>query len=84
MFKTKRFAAAFAAVATTVGFVAVAVAPAANAAPGPVGQGFTVTASDLAFILKQIKIAERHAATLRRRTRAGRWSARRPTRSPTG
>ena len=28
------------------------------------GQGFTVTPSDLAFILKQIKIAEHHAATL--------------------
>ena len=29
----------------------------------PVGSGFTVTASDLAYILKQIKIAESHAAT---------------------
>ena len=28
------------------------------------GQGFTVTPSDLAFILKQIKISEHHAATL--------------------
>src|SRR6476619_7311062 len=28
-----------------------------------VGSGFTVTAGDLAFILKQIKIAEHHAAT---------------------
>ena len=27
------------------------------------GEGFTVTPSDLAFILKQIKIAEHHAAT---------------------
>ncbi|WP_427007783.1 peroxidase family protein [Pseudarthrobacter sp. H2] len=35
----------------------------ANAVVAPVGQGFTVTPSDLAFILKQIKIAERHAAT---------------------
>src|SRR3954467_7628003 len=35
-----------------------------NAAVAPVGQGFTVTASDLSFILAQIKIAERHAATL--------------------
>ena len=33
----------------------------ASAAPGPVGNGFTVTPSDLAFILKQIKIAERHS-----------------------
>ena len=32
-------------------------------ATAPVGQGFTVTPSDLAFILKQIKIAEHHAAT---------------------
>jgi hypothetical protein len=37
------------------------VGPAAQAAP--VGAGFTITPSDLAFILKQIKIAERHAAT---------------------
>lgn len=35
---------------------------AANAATAPVGQGFTVTPSDLAFILKQIKIAEAHVA----------------------
>ena len=34
----------------------------ANAAVAPVGQGFTVTPSDLAFILKQIKIAETHVA----------------------
>jgi Ca2+-binding RTX toxin-like protein len=30
-------------------------------ASAPVGQGFTVTSSDLSFILKQIKIAERHS-----------------------
>src|SRR4051795_632127 len=30
---------------------------------GPVGQGFTVTASDLSFILDQIKIAEHHSRT---------------------
>src|SRR5947209_8803939 len=36
----------------------------AHAAVGPVGNGFTVTAGDLNFILKQIKIAERHATTL--------------------
>ena len=34
----------------------------ANAAPAPVGAGFTVTAADLAYILKQIKIAEAHVA----------------------
>jgi Ca2+-binding RTX toxin-like protein len=32
-----------------------------TAAIAPVGQGFVVTASDLNFILKQIKIAERHS-----------------------
>ena len=37
--------------------------PAATAAVAPTGSGFTVTAGDLAFILKQIKIAERHAST---------------------
>src|SRR3954471_9002643 len=35
------------------------VAP-SNAAGATVGQGFTVTASDLSYILKQIKIAESH------------------------
>jgi Ca2+-binding RTX toxin-like protein len=34
---------------------------AAPVAPAPAGQGFTVVPSDLAFILKQIKIAERHS-----------------------
>ncbi|MDQ1725629.1 MAG: hypothetical protein QOG52_2657, partial [Frankiaceae bacterium] len=37
--------------------------PSAKAAVAPVGGGFTVTPGDLAFILKQIKIAEHHAAT---------------------
>ncbi|WP_374971080.1 peroxidase family protein [Terrabacter sp. BE26] len=36
---------------------------ASTAGPAPVGAGFTVTAGDLSFILKQINIAERHAAT---------------------
>src|SRR6195952_3218005 len=40
------------------------IAPAAQAAVGPIGAGFTVTTGDLSFILKQIKIAERHSATL--------------------
>ena len=35
---------------------------AANAVQAPVGEGFTVTPSDLSFILKQIKIAEAHVA----------------------
>src|SRR4051794_8562017 len=34
----------------------------AQAAQAPPGQGFTVTSGDLKFILKQINIAERHAA----------------------
>jgi hypothetical protein len=42
-----------------MGFPAVV---ATNAAAATVGQGFTVTPSDLAFILKQIKIAEAHVA----------------------
>jgi hypothetical protein len=35
---------------------------AANAVQAPVGEGFTITPSDLSFILKQIKIAEAHVA----------------------
>ena len=34
------------------------------ASAAPVGQGFNLNASDLRFILKQIKIAEQHADTL--------------------
>ncbi len=60
--KTKRFLAQVVTLALGVGMVA-ATAQTAQAAPAPTGQGFTVTASDLAFILKQIKIAEHHAAT---------------------
>ena len=37
-------------------------ATAISATAAPVGQGFSVTASDLSFILKQIKIAETHVA----------------------
>src|SRR5690348_3489878 len=36
----------------------------AQAAAAPPGQRFTVTAGDLHFIMKQIKIAEHHSATL--------------------
>lgn len=36
----------------------------AQAAAAPPGSGFTVTAGDLTFMLKQIRIAERHSATL--------------------
>ncbi len=45
----------------------VTLAPTADAAVAEVGQGFTVSPSDLAFILKQIKIAEKP----RRRHHAG-------------
>ncbi len=55
------------AVAAIVGLFATGIVTGAGAAPiagkAPVGQGLTVTPSDLAFILKQIKIAEHHAAT---------------------
>ena len=34
-----------------------------TASAAPVGQGFNLNASDLRFILKQIKIAEQHADT---------------------
>ena len=40
--------------------MAVTITPSAGAAP--VGEGFSVTASDLSYILKQIKIAEAHVA----------------------
>jgi len=43
---------------------AAALASTAWAATAPPGQGFTVTPDDLKFILRQTKIAERHAATL--------------------
>ena len=43
--------------------VAMAV-PVTAQAVAPPGNGFVVTAGDLSFILKQIKIAERHSATL--------------------
>ena len=46
----------------TAGFLHVT-APAAAVTLTPVGAGFTVTTGDLSFILKQIKIAERHTMT---------------------
>ncbi len=39
-------------------------APAPSVGSAPAGQGLTITPGDLKFILKQIKIAEHHAATL--------------------
>ncbi len=50
------------ATAVAIALVIPATAQPAQAAT-PVGQGFTVTTSDLAYILKQIKIAEAHAAS---------------------
>jgi Ca2+-binding RTX toxin-like protein len=47
-----------------LGLTPVAAPAPATGATGTVGSGFTVTAGDLSFILKQIKVSERHAATL--------------------
>ena len=64
-FSSRMRAAAIVAVLAVVAalFAPALVAPPAGAA-GAVGAGFTVTAGDLAYILDQIKIAERHANTL--------------------
>ena len=43
--------------------VAMMVPPVTAQAVAPPGNGFVVTAGDLTFVLKQIKIAERHSAT---------------------
>src|SRR3954447_2387490 len=56
----KRVLALGVSVLLSVGFLPANAMSASAAAP--VGQGFTVTPSDLAFILKQIKIAEAHVA----------------------
>ncbi len=58
-----RTAAVTAGALVALGLTPVMVSP-AQGAVAPVGQSFTVTKSDLSFILAQIKIAERHAATL--------------------
>ena len=63
MRKSKRFLAMGVAFAMSIATVT-GLASTAEAVVGPVGAGFTVTAGDLSFILKQIKIAERHASTL--------------------
>ncbi len=59
--RPKRLVAASAAALLAVGLVPAVTATTAEAVVAPVGQGFTVTPADLAFILKQIKIAERHS-----------------------
>src|SRR3954447_11064089 len=63
MRKSKRYIATLTTFLLSVGLT-VSTVPIAHAAPAPVGNGFTVTVGDLSFILKQIKIAERHSTTL--------------------
>ena len=59
----KKFISSFAVLGLISG-LAQFVSPAASAAPiAPVGAGFTVSESDLAYILDQIKIAEAHSTT---------------------
>ena len=58
--RRRRGAAVVASFAVLTTFFGPAGTPSAAAAD--VGQGFSVTISDLAFILKQIKIAEAHVA----------------------
>src|SRR3982750_2900897 len=55
-----------AAIAATVGILGTGLVTQAGspAQAGTVGSGFTVTADDLAFILRQIKIAERHVRSI--------------------
>src|SRR4029078_5535385 len=59
MSKTNTLLAALVALAISIPTAAV-IAPAT--ATAAVGQGFSITASDLSYILKQIKIAENHVA----------------------
>ena len=59
MSKTRRLLAALVALAISIPTAAVITPATATAA---VGQGFSITASDLSYILKQIKIAENHVA----------------------
>ena len=59
-----------------------AFSPPAQAAP--VGQGFALNASDLRFILAQIRIAERHAATLTPADPCGTLVGGDPDQIPTG
>lgn len=61
--RSRRWAACVVAFALGIAGATAVTSGSAALAAGPVGSGFTVTASDLAFILKQIKIAESHAAT---------------------
>ncbi len=65
MRKSKRFLAMGVAFAMSIASVTGVMAASAQASVAPVGNGFTVTAGDLTFILKQIKIAERHSRQYR-------------------
>ncbi|MDR7081317.1 Ca2+-binding RTX toxin-like protein [Arthrobacter ginsengisoli] len=56
---TRKIAAGALALVLSAGVVPSVLAPAVSAAP--TGQGFTLNAGDMRFILKQIKIAENHA-----------------------
>ncbi len=56
----------------------------ASAADAPVGQGFNLNASDLRFILKQIKIAEQHADTLTAANPCGTMRGTGPDQIPAG
>jgi hypothetical protein len=58
--------------------------PAAQAQVAPVGQGFTLNASDLRFIMAQIRIAERHAATRTAENPCGTLVGDEPDQIPTG
>jgi hypothetical protein len=60
--RRKRLGTTTALVALVGGLVTVS-ASGLGAQAAPVGQGFTVTAADLSYILKQIKIAEHHVTT---------------------
>ncbi len=60
----RRALAGLSAALLAIGLATVTTVAPSSGAPAPVGQGFTITPSDLAFILEQIKIAEHHAATL--------------------
>src|SRR3954466_3152585 len=64
--RSKRKIQIVAAAAATLGILSTGLVTGADspASAGTVGSGFTVTASDLAFILKQIKIAERHVRSI--------------------
>ena len=70
-----RFRRLAAGVAFVIPVAMVVPSMATQAAVAPAGNGFVVTAGDLSFILKQIKIAERHSATCDDvQPRAARWS----------